>query len=227
MLGRRDLTHEEKGVSFAYSHLSHTDLSGFELAYCLYDHFYFVGSTLHKVMAYSGHLDQARLREARLDEAFFLKASLRGADLRDSTARCAQFSIADLSGAQVEADMTGAHLSSAVLYGANFVDSGLAYASLGGADVNAADFVRVDLRYADLRDLKNWRSIRGLKGSNLYGAITPPGFLRWARTRGAVSFETDEEWTRYDREVRIYPHLERPCSFTEPQEHPFPPESVR
>jgi hypothetical protein len=52
------------------------------------------------------------------------------------------------------------------------------------------------LRYTDLRDIK-WLMIANLKLANIFGVKNAPAdFSRWALQKGAVSIESDDEWSK-------------------------------
>jgi uncharacterized protein YjbI with pentapeptide repeats len=75
-------------------------------------------------------------------------------------------------------------------------DADLQGANLGGADLEGADLSKTDLRYTDLRDIK-WLMIANLKLANIFGVKNAPAdFSRWALQKGAVSIESDDEWSK-------------------------------
>ena len=84
------------------------------------------------------------------------------------------------------ADLRNATLQDADLQAANFSD----------ADLSGADLSKADLRHSDLRNTK-WSQIADLKLANIFGVKNAsPDFSRWAIQKGAVSMESDEEWSK-------------------------------
>ena len=67
---------------------------------------------------------------------------------------------------------------------------------MGNADLEGADLGRADLRYTDLRGIK-WSKIANIKLANIYGVKNAPAdFNSWAQQKGAVSIESDEDWSK-------------------------------
>lgn len=125
----------------------------------------------------SAYLQGLRLERASLVRADFASADLRASDL----AGC------DLTFANLEsANFRSASLKQAVLANTDLHDADLNGADLSDADLSGAILDGADLRHARLQHLR-WRSIRSLKDANVAAVIdAPPGFLEWARARGAV-----------------------------------------
>jgi uncharacterized protein YjbI with pentapeptide repeats len=75
-------------------------------------------------------------------------------------------------------------------------DADLQGADLGNANLEGADLGRADLRYTDLHSIK-WSKIANIKSANIYGVKNAPAdFNSWALQKGAVSIESDEEWSK-------------------------------
>lgn len=125
-------------------------------------------------------------------------AYLEGLQLPQAKARRANFSSADLRSANFDgagledadfvwANLRAATLRGAMLAGADFQDADLFGASLARADLAGVSFDRAELHGVDLDQARNWQSIKGVKGANIYGILhAPDGFAAWARKMGAV-----------------------------------------
>ena len=122
---------------------------------------------------YEWKLKPANLTEVRLVECQFRSANLRGAILINARLTESQFE---------EADLTEAVLKNADLRGVNLLH---------------ADLKQADLRNADLYGIENWKSIKDLTLTNIYGVKSAPdGFFEWALQNGAVDIQSDEEWAK-------------------------------
>jgi uncharacterized protein YjbI with pentapeptide repeats len=83
--------------------------------------------------------------------------------------------------------LRGADLRESELAGADFADSDLSDATLANADLAQLSLDGADLRGVELRSVKNWRGIKGIKGANILGVKNAPeGFVEWAKKSGAV-----------------------------------------
>jgi hypothetical protein len=134
-------------------------------------------------------------------------AFLQGLDLNDGDLGRSNFSSADIRGGNFKgARMEFANLASANIRNGNFEktdlrnatlqDADLQGANLGDADLAGVDLSKADLRNADLRNIK-WPSITNIKLANILGAKNAPAdFTRWALQQGAVSIESDTEWSK-------------------------------
>ena len=130
------------------------------------------GIHLERAPLTRSNFDAADVRNCDLSFANLEYSSLRSANLRDAELRNISMENADLR----DADLSGANLAGARLAGAN----------LAGAD----------LRRCDLRDVQ-WKGITGIHLANVFQVKNaPPEFLDWARQNGAVTIESDDEWSR-------------------------------
>jgi Pentapeptide repeats (8 copies) len=127
------------------------------------------------------------LKGADLARSNFSSADVRGGSFKD-----ARFEFANLAWANVRngsfqnANLRNATLQNTDLHGAN----------LGDADLEGADLGKADLRNADLRNIR-WPMIANLKLANIFGVKNSPAdFNRWALQKGAVSIESDAEWSK-------------------------------
>jgi Pentapeptide repeats (8 copies) len=137
-----------------------------------------------------------------LSDAFLHGIDLKGGDLGRSN-----FSSADIRGGSFKsARMEYANFTSANVRNGNFQgadlrnatlqDADLQGADLGDANLEGADLSKADLRNTDLRNIK-WPKIANLKLANIFGARNAPAdFNRWALQKGAVSLESDDEWSK-------------------------------
>lgn len=133
------------------------------------------------------NLDGAWLEKVRLPGAILTRASLQRTTLVGAVLSGAHLEGADLCGA----DLAAADLTNAYLRGVNFAEARLSAARLDGAD---------------LTDITGWREVRSYGHTSLLGVRNaPPGFLDFARERGAIDerFIPDEdEHTGFSRELR-------------------------
>lgn len=125
----------------------------------------------------------AYLQGLQLEQAQARRADFAGADLRDANLTAASLADADLHFTNLRqanlkrCNLTGAHLDDADLVGAD-----LSHADLGGAVLD-----RADLQNANLEHLRNWRAIKSLDKANILAVRNaPPGFVEWAKKRGAI-----------------------------------------
>ncbi len=150
------------GASLSNAHLSGADLSGVYLIGAK-----LIGADLSGADLTKAHLDGAKLGGADLSRAYLSGADLGRANLIGANLRGAKLIRANLS----EADLTGAVLR----------DADLTRADLRGADLSVAN-----LSEADLRRVKNWKEIQSILSAVIHDLKgSPPGFLEWAKERGA------------------------------------------
>ncbi len=133
----------------------------------------------------------AFLQGVQLSNARLSRCSFQAADLRQSVFRSSDLSFCNLRSANFRnADFDHAQLA----------DADLAESDLTGANLSSANLARVDLTDVDLRNANlsgiSWKEISSMRLANIFGARNvPDGFLQFALAHGAVSVETDEEWT--------------------------------
>lgn len=145
--------------------------------------------------------DHVPLVGVDVSDAFLQGVQLPAADLRRSTLSSADMRTADLSRADLEqsdlkftnlrnANLQGADLSGCFLGDADLTSAVLSYANLAGANLD-----RADLRDADLQGILNWKSIAGLRLTDIHGIHNAPdGFTAWATAHGAVDLESTDAW---------------------------------
>jgi len=134
----------------------------------------------------------AFLQGVELPHALLSRCSFAAADLRMSVFRSADLTFCNLR----SANFRSADFAHAQLADANLSDADLNSADLSFADVSRADLSDTDLRDADLSNLR-WSELSSTKLANVYGARNAPdGFLAYALAHGAVSIQSDEEWTK-------------------------------
>lgn len=142
-------------------------------------------------------LRDAFLQGVKLDHADLSRSEFGSADLRDGSLCSANLAYAGLN----TANLRGSDLRRANLAHAELTDTDLSNTNLSGADLSGARIDGADLRGANLAGAK-WRSITSLKAANVYGVKSaPPGFVDWALKRGAVSIQSDEQWSALDAAV--------------------------
>jgi Pentapeptide repeats (8 copies) len=146
--------------------------------------------------------DKVPLVGVDVSDAFLQGLDLNGGDLNRSN-----FSSADVRGGSFKtARLEFANLASANIRNGNFQnadlrnatlqDADLQGADLGDADLEGVDLSKADLRNADLRNIK-WTMIADLKLANIFGVKNSPAdFTPWALQKGAVSIESDAEWSK-------------------------------
>jgi len=164
------------------------------------------------------HLKGANLREAHLKDAVLDHANLEGANLSG-----AHLEEADLNNANLEgANLNEAHLKEGFLYGANLEGADLSLARLKGADLNYAHLEGANLREAhlewadlseaDLKDVKNWKTIKSIRNANIFGVKNvpegtdeEPGFVNWAKKNGAVKIKPyTEDHAKWNKKRKQY-----------------------
>lgn len=128
----------------------------------------------------------AYLQGLRLEQAQARRANLAECDLRNADFRNASLPDADLH----YANLRQAGLLNCNLAGARLDDADLVEANLAGVDLGGATLDRADLRRANLDHIRNWQGIQSLKQANILGVSnTPPGFVEWARKKGAIEIK--------------------------------------
>jgi uncharacterized protein YjbI with pentapeptide repeats len=133
----------------------------------------------------------AFLQGVQLSNAQLSRCSLQSADLRQSVLRFADMTFCNLRSANFRnADLSHAQLA----------ESDLTEADLTGADLTEANLDRADLSNADLRGANlggaAWKQAASMRFANIFGVRNAPdGFLQFALAHGAVSAESDEQWT--------------------------------
>jgi len=133
----------------------------------------------------------AFLQGVQLSNARLSRCSFQDADLRQSVFRFSDLSFCNLRSANFRnADFDHAQLA----------DAGLVEADLTGANLSSANLARVDLTDVDLRTANlsgvQWKEISSMRLANVFEVKNAPdGFLAFALAHGAVSAQTDEEWT--------------------------------
>jgi len=134
----------------------------------------------------------AFLRGVRLAHATLSRCTLESADLRMSVFHDSDLSFCNMRSANFRdtnfehAKLNDADLNNADLNGAN----------LAFADLSRADLTNVDLRNTDLHSIR-WDQITSMHLANIFGVRNAPdGFAAFALAHGAVSAESDEEWTK-------------------------------
>jgi hypothetical protein len=137
-------------------------------------------------------VSDAFLQGLDLQRADLGRSNFRAADVRGGSFKAARLEFADLASANIRnGDFQNANLRNVTLQ-----DADLQGANLGGADLEGADLSKADLRFTDLRNIK-WPMIANLKLANIYGVKNSPAdFSRWALQKGAVSIESDAEWSK-------------------------------
>jgi hypothetical protein len=130
----------------------------------------------------------AYLQGLRLDGARVRRATFAESDLRDASFRRANLSDGDLH----FANLRGADLRESNLSGARLDDADLLGADLTGAELAGARLDNADLRGANLSGIKNWQGIASMDKANILGVRNaPPGFVEWAKKKGALESKTD------------------------------------
>jgi hypothetical protein len=139
-----------------------------------------------------------------LSDAFLHGLDLKGGDLGRSNFSSADVRGGSFNAARMEyANLTSANIrngsfQNADLRNATLQDADLQGADLSGADLEGVDLSKADLRYADLRNIK-WPKIVNLKLANIFGVRNSPAdFVQWALQKGAVSLESDDEWSKLE-----------------------------
>lgn len=136
-------------------------------------------------------VSRAFLQGIRLPRADLLRSNLESVDARRSVLRFANLTYSNLQ----SSNLRNSDLTHVKLGGTNLEDADLAEADLSGADLNQTNLDRADLRDTNLHD-SQWQKISGIRLANIWGAKNAPeGFVAWAIEHGAVSIESDDEWT--------------------------------
>jgi len=146
------------------------------------------GFDLHDVNFSKVNLSSATLTQTNLTESFFIEAHLFRTNLLRANLSHANFMRASLP----HADLTLAILEKTILYEAN----------LNNVLFEGAILTNANLTGADIKEIKNWRTIESIKGANITGVKNAPeGFIEWALENGAVRYETpDSETTEQETE---------------------------
>ncbi|HUD48542.1 MAG TPA: pentapeptide repeat-containing protein [Candidatus Baltobacteraceae bacterium] len=125
----------------------------------------------------------AYLEGLRLENAEARRANFNSADLRRASFKQASLEDAALGWA----NLRGADLRACNLADSQLDDADLTGASLAGADLSQASLERADLTGADLDHVRNWETIKSIRGANIFGIENAPeGFAAWATKMGAV-----------------------------------------
>jgi hypothetical protein len=137
-------------------------------------------------------VSDAFLRGIDLQGGDLGRSNFSSADIRGGSFKAARMEFANLASANVrEGNFQNADLRNATLQ-----DADLQGADLGEADLAGTDLSKADLRNTDLRNIK-WPMIANLKLANIFGVRNSPAdFNRWALQKGAVSVESDAEWSK-------------------------------
>jgi hypothetical protein len=137
-------------------------------------------------------VSDAFLRGIDLQGGDLGRSNFSSADIRGGSFKAARMEFANLASANVrEGNFQNADLRNATLQ-----DADLQGADLGEADLAGTDLSKTDLRNTDLRNIK-WPMIANLKLANIFGVRNSPAdFNRWALQKGAVSVESDAEWSK-------------------------------
>ena len=140
----------------------------------------------------------AFLQGVELPNAMLGRCSFQAADLRQSMLRSSDMTFCNLR----SANFRNADLEHTQLADADLTETDLTGADLTSANLQRADLSNADLRRANLSGAK-WREIASLRGANVFGVKNPPdGFLPFALAHGAISAETDEQWTALQNAVK-------------------------
>jgi len=131
----------------------------------------------------------AFLQGIDMPRARLLRSDFSAADVRNSNFQRADFSDATLS----SANFRQSRLRLASFIRAQLDDADFFGADLSGSDFAGASLANADLRNCDLKDIR-WQQIESIRLANIYGVKNAPeGFIAWAKARGAVSIESDEQ----------------------------------
>ena len=139
----------------------------------------------------------AFLQGVQMPNAHLRRSDFSSADVRNSNFQSADLADSDLG----SANFRESNLHSATFEGARMDEADFFGSDMSSADLTGASLTNTDLRQANLNGI-HWQEIGNLKGANIYGVRNAPeGFVAWARKRGAVEIESDENW-----EARQAPH---------------------
>ncbi len=137
-------------------------------------------------------VSDAFLQRLNLDGADLARANFSSADVREGSFAAAQMEFANLT----SGNFRNGSFRSADLRNATLQDADLHAVNLSDADLAGADLSKADLRFSDLHNTK-WSQIADLKLANIFGVKNaPPDFNSWATQKGAVSIESDDEWSK-------------------------------
>jgi len=137
-------------------------------------------------------VSDAFLQGVDLERGELGRSNFSSADVRGGGFKAARLEFANLASANIR----NGNFQNADLRDATLQDADLQNANLGDADLERADLSKADLRYADLRNIR-WQMIANLKLANIFGVKNSPAdFTSWALQKGAVSIESDEEWSK-------------------------------
>ena len=147
--------------------------------------------------------------DAYLQDVKLIHADLRRSDLRATDLRHAVLRESNLEGV----NLRSANLREADLHSINLTDASLADADLNGATLEAAsvrnaDLSNADLRGVDLKNLRDWQTIKSIRTANIHGVRNaPPGFAAWAEKMEAVDLEKDADWEALASKPASHPTL--------------------
>lgn len=137
----------------------------------------------------------AFLQGISMPHAHLLRSDFSAADIRNSNFEAANFSDSILT----SANFRNSHFRQASFARAQIDDADFFGSDLGGADFSGAVLNNADLRNCDLNGI-HWQQIQSVRLANIYGVQNAPeGFVDWAKARGAVSIESDEQWAALQR----------------------------
>ena len=133
----------------------------------------------------------AFLQGINMPRGHLLRSDFSAADVRNSNFQGADFSDATLT----SANFRNSRLRQASFMRAQLDDADFFGADLSGADLAGAALNNADLRNCDLNGIR-WQRIQSMRLANIFGVQNAPaGFISWAKARGAVSIDSDEQWT--------------------------------
>ncbi len=198
-------------VNFFESNLTNASLQGADLTSANLLDSDLTNTILQGANLTNARLEGADLTSTALPNADLISANLTGANLTNTLLVSADLTNASLQDANLtKARLLGADLTNARLQVANLTSADLRLADLTDAYLWGADLTNVDLEkanltnavlwVANLKDIRNWRKIKSIKGANIRNVKNPPeGFIEWALENGAVIdppyVETQEEDT--------------------------------
>ena len=143
-------------------------------------------------------VSDAFLQGLKLDDARLARSNFSSSDVRFGSFAGARMEYADL----VSGNFRNTSFRNADLRNATLQDADLQGANLSNAELGGADLSRADLRHTDLLNIK-WSGIADLKLANIFGVKNAPSdFSAWALQKGAVSIESDAEWSKLVEPVR-------------------------
>lgn len=167
------------GADFSRANLSAANLTGAAGSKVIFDSTDLgPGPAMVRVYRYyEWGLEPANLTNVHFPAGNFRSANLRGAIMINARLTRSQFE---------KADLTGADLRNADLSEVNLLH---------------ADLKQADLRNTILRGIRNWKSIKDITLTNIYGVKNAPdGFIEWALHNGAVAIQSDGEWAKIKNE---------------------------